>query len=417
MKTTLLFFFILCFSITLQAQFTIIQTSTTEILNDVHFINPQVGFAVGENGAMVKTIDGGDNWSTLNLNTSENLSRVQFIDSNVGFVLSDTILFKTIDGGNNFTQKVFSETMKDFYFISATEGKIAGYHNGSVVLSTTDGGNTFSSQMLDASWYAWDSLQGMGIGNYYTLVSIDYANGQWEVGGNDYDYNGGDYTYALYSTDGVQWTNRYLDLNLPYGDSDAAIIDIATNSNGDVFHLKKPSSDKTYLYKNEWKTLIAPQNEYFNKMNEFGFLNDSILLIPTNGNIRIYNVNDGFTQLTEDTIASIVLTGGVGMVNNTIGCFTGEDGKIAKYTDLNSSISNISDIDFKLFPNPAEDYLIIESNNNYTSIEIIDLNGRIVFQHLSVLNNKIDVSNLPSGLYFLKLIDKENIGVQKFIKK
>ncbi len=414
MRTTLLLTILLNYSLTLTAQFTVIQTSTNNNLNDVHFINTQIGFAVGENGTMVKTIDGGNIWTTLSLNTTENLTKVQFIDNNVGFALSDSVFFKTNDGGMNFTSQVFSETLKDFHFISATEGKIVGYEDGGIVLSTIDGGDSFSEVIVAPSWYFWDSLQGIGTGNYYTFNSIDYTNGKWEIGGSDYDYNAGEYPYALYSTNGMQWTTRYLDWSLIYGDSRAVVMDVKTNSNGEVFHLKTPDSDRTYLYLNGFGELSQPAGQPASKMGEFGLLNDTTFLIPISGNLRIYTMGQG---IIEHTIDSISLTGGVGIANNTIGFLTGENGKLVKYTDLSTFTKEVDQLDFSLFPSPANDYLMIETKKKkILSIEIMDINGKIVWQNMHILNNQIDISMLSSGFYFIKIKNGSQNGVRKFIK-
>ena len=417
MKTTILLSLILCFSVSLQAQFSILQTSTAQNLKDVHFINAQMGYAVGDTGSMVKTLDGGNTWTTLNLNTTENLTKVQFINNNLGFVLSDTILFKTTDGGMNFTPQVFNETLKDIHFISATEGKIAGYKNGAVVLSTTDGGANFTPMTVEASWYVWDSINGIGIGNYYTLDCIDYSNGQWEIGGSNYDYNGGEYPYSLYSTNGTQWTERYLDLNLSYGDSDARILDVQTSSNGTVYHLKSTGSDKTYLYENDWKKLITTPSEYLNKMSEFGILNDTVLFIPTNGKLRTYNTNNSPFEVTEQDISGITLTGGVGMVNTTIGFFTGEDGKLLKYTDLASSIERVDEMNVRVFPNPASDYLSFEMENIAAEIDVLDVNGRVILTNIELTNFQMDVSILSSGVYFVKIKSENESVLRKFVKQ
>lgn len=417
MKTILPILISFILAQTLQAQFTIIPTSTTEHLNDVDFINPQTGFAVGENGSMVKTIDGGDTWTILNLNTADDLKKVQFLDASTGFVISDSILFKTVDGGMTFTAKVFSEQLYDLHFTSTTDGKLVGHTNlGAYVLSTSDGGDNFSNITIGSSWYAWDSLNGIGVGDYYTLHCISYSNGHWEIGGSHYDYNGGDYPYAYYSTNGSQWTERYLDLNLPYGDADAAILDIQTTGNGDVYHLKKAQSDKTYLYKNGWKTLLAQPNVYFNKMAEFGILNDSTLLIPTNGKLRIYDTDSSSGQVTEQNVGAIVLTGGVGMVNSSIGFFTGENGKLLKYTDLMSSTHSSFSNSFSFFPNPVGDYLTINSSFNLQSIHVLDVNGRMVLNEFNIHPSRINVSQLETGVYFIRLQINDNMSVQKFVK-
>lgn len=71
----------------------------------------------------------------------------------------------------------------------------------------------------------------------------------------------------------------------------------------------------------------------------------------------------------------------------------------------------------KIFPNPVQDYVNIESEKNFIAYEIIDGSGK------SILNKdfkspKIDISNLKTGVYFIKLKSLSNeTNIVKFIKK
>ena len=41
-------------------------------LNDVYFVNDSVGFAVGDNGVILSSNDGGDNWVVVSSGTTNN---------------------------------------------------------------------------------------------------------------------------------------------------------------------------------------------------------------------------------------------------------------------------------------------------------------------------------------------------------
>ena len=68
---------------------------------------------------------------------------------------------------------------------------------------------------------------------------------------------------------------------------------------------------------------------------------------------------------------------------------------------------------FSVFPNPASDFVTIKTPNNGTvqSIGIFNLNGKIISNTYS--RNHIDVSNLDSGIYLLKV----QIDTKTMIKK
>jgi hypothetical protein len=72
---------------------------------------------------------------------------------------------------------------------------------------------------------------------------------------------------------------------------------------------------------------------------------------------------------------------------------------------------------FTVSPNPATDVLNISNVNNLeiTNATITDVNGRIVKQ-INTSFQSINVSELSSGIYFLKLATTEGEGVTKFVK-
>jgi len=88
----------------------------------------------------------------------------------------------------------------------------------------------------------------------------------------------------------------------------------------------------------------------------------------------------------------------------------------------NSSLSLSRDkrLDFGMFPNPASENVIIQlpSGSKNGSVEFYDYIGRLALtQKVSQTNNSINVQDLSSGVYILKVLADGKIGTQKFIKK
>lgn len=71
----------------------------------------------------------------------------------------------------------------------------------------------------------------------------------------------------------------------------------------------------------------------------------------------------------------------------------------------------------KVFPNPVQDFVTIDYDKKISSFEIVDATGKSVLQNI-FKTNKINVSALTSGLYFIKLktLTQDTVMV-KFIKK
>jgi len=77
---------------------------------------------------------------------------------------------------------------------------------------------------------------------------------------------------------------------------------------------------------------------------------------------------------------------------------------------LNEYLNN----DFTLYPNPAKDKLSIKIDSEINLIEIYTLLGKKVLQ--SKAQQEIDISQLSSAVYFIKVYTQEGAGIKKFIK-
>jgi ELWxxDGT repeat protein len=74
-----------------------------------------------------------------------------------------------------------------------------------------------------------------------------------------------------------------------------------------------------------------------------------------------------------------------------------------------------------MYPNPATDNLTLEFKDpgiTGSRYYINNLEGKtLIAGKLTEIKNEIDVSNIPSGVYFIKLISDGNIGLIKFVKE
>ena len=85
-----------------------------------------------------------------------------------------------------------------------------------------------------------------------------------------------------------------------------------------------------------------------------------------------------------------------------------------------SNISHHKLMSCTLYPNPAHTTLMIETENQISSYEIMDMTGRVMTSKQNINNNRTqaNVTSLAAGMYFVKVIDNEQrIAVQKFVKQ
>ena len=71
--------------------------------------------------------------------------------------------------------------------------------------------------------------------------------------------------------------------------------------------------------------------------------------------------------------------------------------------------------ELSVYPNPCGDVLNISKKTNDTRYFIYDLNGSLIQSDKAF--SRINVSNLTTGVYFLKLVGQTNTQTLKIIKK
>lgn len=71
--------------------------------------------------------------------------------------------------------------------------------------------------------------------------------------------------------------------------------------------------------------------------------------------------------------------------------------------------------DINLFPNPVSEILQVHLEKE-SSLSIIDIHGSLVQQQTASRKNNIDVSDLESGVYYLRIVSHGQFSFKKFVK-
>jgi hypothetical protein len=83
--------------------------------------------------------------------------------------------------------------------------------------------------------------------------------------------------------------------------------------------------------------------------------------------------------------------------------------------ELSKSVGdNAFKLDVSVYPNPTDNYLLIEGNKNPISISIYDLLGKKVSSAKNT--NRVNVKQLSNGVYIIRISDGVGQTVRKFIK-
>ena len=81
--------------------------------------------------------------------------------------------------------------------------------------------------------------------------------------------------------------------------------------------------------------------------------------------------------------------------------------------DCQLTTKDFATTDFKLFPNPAQNVLNIQSQEQIDSVRIFTLEGRLLLQ---TANPSIDISQLKGGLYLVQIRVQGHTATKIFLK-
>ena len=90
-------------------------------------------------------------------------------------------------------------------------------------------------------------------------------------------------------------------------------------------------------------------------------------------------------------------------------------------SDTNLSVNeNLIASKISVSPNPAKDFVTISTDNSLTinKVDVLDINGRLVQQNIfdNISNTQINISDLSSGLYFMKISSNKGTLTKKIEK-
>ena len=96
------------------------------------------------------------------------------------------------------------------------------------------------------------------------------------------------------------------------------------------------------------------------------------------------------------------------------GCPLIESNKPVWGTCPSLGIDDQNQLDISIYPNPVIDKLFVQGLSNPTKISVYNILGKLVFSKTT--SSEINVDNLQSGIYILKIVDNQKEIVRRFIK-
>jgi photosystem II stability/assembly factor-like uncharacterized protein len=150
---------------------------------------------------------------------------------------------------------------------------------------------------------------------------------------------------------------------------------------------------------------------------------DSILFVASDGGVY-YTENSGITwdRLGDNMPIILVFDIDIDYDANRIvaGTFARSIQSLSldSLFDFSTSIAELEQENWSVYPNPVKDKVYIESENSWLGSQwtIVDLNGRKVAAG-SLNSNSISTADLSKGIYFLRIDSPEGMRLKKVIKE
>ena len=178
-------------------------------------------------------------------------------------------------------------------------------------------------------------------------------------------------------------------------------------------------------------TVFAPTNAAFDVfLNANNLTVNDLLSAPNLSNILLHHVL-GVKALSTGLVSGPVNTLNTTAVTITVGAGVKVDSANVTVADLSAdngvvhvidgvlvlptatNVAALSSPDLKVFPNPAQAYIIIEGITSNDLVQIFDVEGKLVKNDVLILNS-LDISDLPAGRYIIRSTSSQSVS---FVKK
>jgi len=395
------------------------ETGTQYRLRHVFFINKNTGWAAGDSGTIIRTVNGGADWDLQISNTTKALQKIAFTDSLNGTAIGNyyeynpwcfnhIVMLITSNGGNTWTvyYQGYSNTLMDFTvagnnFYTTYEGSDCWQTIGGVSITTNSGLN-WTSITPGFGGYAFISAHFLNSNTGYALgyKMTDYGLRVFHLikttsGGADWEYIRLDSGYNFINFWGSKM--RFLNENTGY-------------LMGSNYRNLKKTTDGGFTW-NHTDSIIT------NAKFDYTFINPDTGWII--GGASILRTNDGGQNWSAQNSG---VTGGLNsiyFVNENVGYIAGNNGLMLKtytggLTNLNTAEQFIPK-EYTLhqnYPNPFNPSTTISfslPHSSYVNLKVFDAAGREIkelfneYRQRGSYEVKFDGRDFASGVYYYKL--------------
>lgn len=406
-------FFLALLMYNASAQWTQQTSPTKNNLTDVVFYDSNLGYAVGANGTVLKTLNGGRTWQQVTAPDSADITSVTIVDS-VGVMVTTASTFEkgSVYESPNQGKTWFKvlDDLRTFYACATPHNNL--YSASSQIYRSTNFGKTWKAQQQLSSTGTYtqlaftDEQNGIVAGNISGIVT--YSADFWKTtnGGtswhraNSFSFPNanGFSTFDVISPDTVlMFTNFYN----RFSEGDSSQLIVLTN-----FKLRRDFSDSIWYF----NTKIINQS-FPDKLSDCKFFSSGVGY-TTSKTGSIYATAFFGKKWKKDFSGKTPLRA-LFMLNEQVGYAVGDGGLILKREPTASATSNSNLIAVKVYPNPANNVATTSFKLDkpfVIAVEVRDAQGNVALVKPAKMyysgEQKImlQVNNLQRGIYHLNLL-------------
>jgi photosystem II stability/assembly factor-like uncharacterized protein len=387
------------------------KTATRSAFLAVSFADSNRGVAVGKNGIIVCTSNGGSHWQLCNSPISTDLTAVNLID-NIGWAIGvQGIIVKTTDYGQSWLLQQSFQNCTLNGILAITKTKVIAVGDSGIILKTTDGGQNWTLQ---------------NAGTTKTLYSICVKDTEYWIAGESG-------TLIKSKDGGTHWALDSLFVsNGFYSNANFHSIYFAGPQNGLV--ITEPIAGRSFNSFLTYKTSDGGSN--WSIVDLTSSLRYPISAQLLNSNVEIALTTTGVYKsgnggLSWDLMSNLLTpfpAAAMFFLNPGSGWIVGPSGKILKYTD-NSSESNR--------PLPKQTHFLAQKihftkhcevvsivvaslGSNTADLKLFNCQGKVINQmklHPShgLLYANLDLATFPSGIYYCQITEGITLKTGYFI--
>jgi photosystem II stability/assembly factor-like uncharacterized protein len=385
-----------------------VPSGTNLKLNSVSFGSELVGYIGANDSTLLKTTDGGTTWNVHPTNgiyfwsNLPDITQVDFISADTGFAMIgfqnyNGAMYKTVDGGDNWTAESTSMCSPVFCFNFDAD-------NSYVVGSSCFGGKTIDSKVngvwqSNTTYLSWGNEYLHTITFYDTLYGITSGDSgmvhRTFDGGNTWD------TIPTLSSE-VIWDLLFVDDSTIY-----AAIDSSRNSL--IFSTDSGATWNEYInalpfFDPQWKALAGIQND--------GLVAVGDASLPHTGAILWGNRNAASWSF--ETAPQIL--NDVTAITDTLAITVGDSGLIMRNIGILNGVNEVpNDLRVNVFPNPAREHFSVQIEvGQLRTVTVYDVLGRAVVEAEANFEN-ISLASVRPGWYHVVVETSEGRKVMPLL--